>query len=165
MLIEQNYLATNPYHNSTHAADVLSVSHLPFEPFSSFSLQATAYFLRTERCKNLLSEFDMVASLIAAIIHDVDHPGRTNAFLCNSRHELALLYNDTAVLENHHVAKTFKLTLDPMNDANIFRFNFCKMIKFQPDFLAASITKTTRRYDRTSSTWCSPPSSASTSST
>jgi len=105
VLIEQNYLATNPYHNSTHAADVLS---------------ATAYFLRTERCKNLLSEFDMVASLIAAIIHDVDHPGRTNAFLCNSRHELALLYNDTAVLENHHVAKTFKLTLDPMNDANIF---------------------------------------------
>ena len=77
--------------------------------------------MRTERCKNLLSEFDMVASLIAAIIHDVDHPGRTNAFLCNSRHELALLYNDTAVLENHHVAKTFKLTLDPMNDANIFR--------------------------------------------
>ena len=69
----------------------------------------------------LLSDFDIVASLIAATIHDVDHPGRTNAFLCNSRHPLALLYNDTAVLENHHVAKSFKLTLDDSNNANIFR--------------------------------------------
>lgn len=105
VLMEANYLSNNPYHNSTHAADVLA---------------ATAYFLRTERCRNLLSDFDTVASLIAATIHDVDHPGRTNAFLCNSRHELALLYNDTAVLENHHVAKSFKITLDQENRANIF---------------------------------------------
>ena len=84
--------------------------------------KATAYFLRTERCKNLLTDSDQVSSLLAATIHDVDHPGRTNAFLCNSKHELALLYNDTAVLENHHVAKSFKITLDPKNHANIFRF-------------------------------------------
>lgn len=105
VMMESNYLESNPYHNSTHAADVLG---------------ATAFFLRTERCRNLLTDFDIVASLIAATIHDVDHPGRTNAFLCNSRHELALLYNDTAVLENHHVAKSFKLTLDPERQANIF---------------------------------------------
>lgn len=105
VMMEANYLEQNPYHNSTHAADVLA---------------ATAFFLRTERCRLLLSDFDIVASLIAATIHDVDHPGRTNAFLCNSRHPLALLYNDTAVLENHHVAKSFKLTLDDSNNANIF---------------------------------------------
>lgn len=105
VMMESNYLERNPYHNSTHAADVLA---------------ATAFFLRTDRCRSLLSDFDIVASLIAATIHDVDHPGRTNAFLCNSRHELALLYNDTAVLENHHVAKSFKLTLDDANNANIF---------------------------------------------
>jgi len=105
VMMESNYLESNPYHNSTHAADVLA---------------ATAFFLRTERCRGLLTDFDIVASLIAATIHDVDHPGRTNAFLCNSRHELALLYNDTAVLENHHVAKSFKLTLDKVHQANIF---------------------------------------------
>ena len=48
--------------------------------------------------------------LSGAIIHDVDHPGRNSAFLCNSGSELAILYNDTTVLENHHSALGFKLT-------------------------------------------------------
>jgi len=38
---------------------------------------------------------DEISALLAAIIHDVDHPGRTNAFLVNSNNPLALLYNDT----------------------------------------------------------------------
>ena len=45
-----------------------------------------------------------------AIIHYVDHPGSNSAFLCNSGSELAILYNDTTVLENHHCALGFKLT-------------------------------------------------------
>ena len=45
-----------------------------------------------------------------AIIHDVDHPGRNSAYLCNSGSDLAILYNDTTVLENHHCALGFKLT-------------------------------------------------------
>jgi len=42
-----------------------------------------------------MEPLDEVAALLAAIIHDVDHPGRTNAFLINSNDQLALLYNDT----------------------------------------------------------------------
>ena len=42
-----------------------------------------------------MEPLDEVAALLAAIIHDVDHPGRTNAFLVNSNNPLALLYNDT----------------------------------------------------------------------
>lgn len=34
-----------------------------------------------------------------------------NAFLMNTRQRLALLYNDHSVLENHHVALAFQLTL------------------------------------------------------
>ncbi|XP_072051313.1 high affinity cAMP-specific and IBMX-insensitive 3',5'-cyclic phosphodiesterase 8B-like [Amphiura filiformis] len=94
-VIEANYHSSNPYHNSTHAADVL---------------QATAFFLGKERLKEAFEPADEVASLIAATVHDVDHPGKTNSFLCNAGSELAILYNDTAVLESHHSALAFQLT-------------------------------------------------------
>uniref|UniRef100_UPI00398F5F03 high affinity cAMP-specific and IBMX-insensitive 3',5'-cyclic phosphodiesterase 8B isoform X2 n=1 Tax=Pristiophorus japonicus TaxID=55135 RepID=UPI00398F5F03 len=104
-VIEINYHASNSYHNSTHAADVL---------------HATAYFLRKDRVKGSLDELDEVAALIAAAVHDVDHPGRTNSFLCNAGSELAVLYNDTAVLESHHAALAFQLTAGD-NKSNIFK--------------------------------------------
>lgn len=104
-MIESNYHSSNPYHNSTHAADVL---------------HATAYFLSRDKIKETLDRIDEVAALIAATVHDVDHPGRTNSFLCNAGNQLAVLYNDTAVLESHHVALAFQLTLE--NDqCNIFK--------------------------------------------
>ncbi|XP_034997348.1 high affinity cAMP-specific and IBMX-insensitive 3',5'-cyclic phosphodiesterase 8B isoform X1 [Hippoglossus stenolepis] len=104
-LIEGSYHSSNSYHNSTHAADVL---------------HATAYFLRKERVKSSLDQLDEVAALIAATVHDVDHPGRTNSFLCNAGSELAILYNDTAVLESHHAALAFQLTVRD-SKSNIFK--------------------------------------------
>ena len=58
--------------------------------------------------------------MIAATVHDVDHPGRTNSFLCNAGSELAILYNDTAVLESHHAALAFQLTIRD-SKSNIFK--------------------------------------------
>ncbi|KAM6036918.1 high affinity cAMP-specific and IBMX-insensitive 3',5'-cyclic phosphodiesterase 8B isoform 6-T6 [Theristicus caerulescens] len=104
-LIEANYHSSNSYHNSTHAADVL---------------HATAFFLGKEQVKGSLDHLDEVAALIAATIHDVDHPGRTNSFLCNAGSELAVLYNDTAVLESHHTALAFQLTTKD-SKCNIFK--------------------------------------------
>uniref|UniRef100_A0A4X2LTG0 Phosphodiesterase n=1 Tax=Vombatus ursinus TaxID=29139 RepID=A0A4X2LTG0_VOMUR len=104
-VIEANYHSSNSYHNSTHAADVL---------------HATAFFLGKERVKGSLDHLDEVAALIAATVHDVDHPGRTNSFLCNAGSELAVLYNDTAVLESHHTALAFQLTAKD-NKCNIFK--------------------------------------------
>ncbi|KAM9480901.1 high affinity cAMP-specific and IBMX-insensitive 3',5'-cyclic phosphodiesterase 8A isoform 1-T2 [Clarias gariepinus] len=104
-VIEANYHASNSYHNSTHAADVL---------------HATAYFLCKERVKQSLDPIDEVAALIAATVHDVDHPGRTNSFLCNAGSDLAILYNDTAVLESHHAALAFQLSTRD-DKSNIFK--------------------------------------------
>ncbi|XP_010723830.1 high affinity cAMP-specific and IBMX-insensitive 3',5'-cyclic phosphodiesterase 8B isoform X1 [Meleagris gallopavo] len=104
-VMEANYHSSNAYHNSTHAADVL---------------HATAFFLGKERVKGSLGHLDEVAALIAATIHDVDHPGRTNSFLCNAGSELAVLYNDTAVLESHHTALAFQLTAKD-SKCNIFK--------------------------------------------
>lgn len=58
-----------------------------------------------------MERMDEATALIAAIAHDIDHPGRSSAYLCNSDNSLALLYNDQCVLESHHSATTFRLTL------------------------------------------------------
>ena len=84
---------SNPYHNCIHATDVLL---------------ATNYMLGSKALLDVFSSLEILAALFAALIHDVGHPGRTNQFLINTRHELALLYNDNSVLENHHLALAFK---------------------------------------------------------
>ncbi|KAM3720840.1 putative 3',5'-cyclic phosphodiesterase pde-6 [Dirofilaria immitis] len=103
--IEAHYHAINPYHNATHAADVL---------------QATSFFLDSPNVAHYVQEAHATAALIAAAVHDLDHPGRGNAFLINTQQPLALLYNDQSVLENHHIALAFQLTLQSANNINIF---------------------------------------------
>lgn len=104
-VIEQHYHIDNSYHNSTHAADVM---------------QATSVFLDRDRIKRSLDDLDEACCLIAAACHDIDHPGKSSAFLCNAGNDLAILYNDISVLESHHAALTFKLTLKDER-VNIFR--------------------------------------------
>lgn len=55
-----------------------------------------------------LSDLEIFTCLIAAIIHDYDHSGTTNNFHVNSGSSLAILYNDRAVLENHHISAFFR---------------------------------------------------------
>ena len=58
--------------------------------------------------QNWMSDLEIFTSLMAAIIHDYDHTGTTNNFHINSGSSLAYLYNDRAVLENHHVSAFFR---------------------------------------------------------
>lgn len=67
-----------------------------------------------------MDPLDEAACLIAAACHDVDHPGKSNAFLSNADNSLAILYNDMSVLESHHAALTFKLTIKD-DRVNIFK--------------------------------------------
>ncbi len=97
----------NPYHNAAHAADVtFSVHHLLCSHESLWLL-------------GQLSQDEVFAALLAAAIHDFDHPGLSNQFLIESNDKLAVLYNDRSPLENHHLAAAFELILSHEN--NIFR--------------------------------------------
>lgn len=94
MTLEDHYHADVAYHNSLHAADVT---------------QSTHALLSTPALDAVFTDLEILAALFAASIHDVDHPGVSNQFLINTNSELALMYNDESVLENHHLAVGFKL--------------------------------------------------------
>ena len=58
-----------------------------------------------------MSDVDAFAMLIAAAIHDYDHPGFNNNYHTRTNAFLSTLYNDRSILESHHVAASFKLLL------------------------------------------------------
>ncbi|TNM89720.1 hypothetical protein fugu_003954 [Takifugu bimaculatus] len=62
-----------------------------------------------ELAKAVFTDLEILSAIFASAIHDVDHPGVSNQFLINTNSELALMYNDSSVLENHHLAVGFKL--------------------------------------------------------
>jgi hypothetical protein len=63
-----------------------------------------------------ISDLQVMAGFLSALLHDVAHPGVDNSFLIGIKHQKAIRYNDAHVLENHHCAVAFKLLLDPKND-------------------------------------------------
>ncbi|XP_069072690.1 3',5'-cyclic-AMP phosphodiesterase 4C isoform X3 [Pleurodeles waltl] len=94
MTLEDHYRADVAYHNNIHAADVVQSTHV---------------LLSTPALEAVFTDLEILAAIFASAIHDVDHPGVSNQFLINTNSELALMYNDASVLENHHLAVGFKL--------------------------------------------------------
>jgi len=94
----------NPFHNFYHGFNVM---------------HSTYYLLTSTKAHTLYKAEDILATLIAALCHDVDHTGRTNSFEVSKGSNLALLYHDTSVLEQHHAAIAF-FTLQQEN-CNIFK--------------------------------------------
>jgi hypothetical protein len=66
-----------------------------------------------------LSDLEIFATLVAALIHDYEHTGTTNNFHVMSGSDTAMLYNDRAVLENHHISAAFRVLKD--DDCNILQ--------------------------------------------
>ncbi|XP_017286786.1 cAMP-specific 3',5'-cyclic phosphodiesterase 4D isoform X1 [Kryptolebias marmoratus] len=94
MTLEDHYHSDVAYHNNIHAADVTQSTHV---------------LLSTPALEAVFTDLEILAAIFASAIHDVDHPGVSNQFLINTNSELALMYNDSSVLENHHLAVGFKL--------------------------------------------------------
>ncbi|XP_048470207.1 cAMP-specific 3',5'-cyclic phosphodiesterase 4C-like isoform X4 [Rhincodon typus] len=102
--LEDHYHPDVSYHNNYHAADVAQSTHV---------------LLRSPALEAVFTDLEILAAIFASAIHDVDHPGVSNQFLINTNSELALMYNDTSVLENHHLAVGFKLL--QKENCNIFK--------------------------------------------
>lgn len=54
-----------------------------------------------------LNSLDKFALLLAALGHDLGHPGLNNSYQINAKTALALRYNDQCVLEHYHSASLF----------------------------------------------------------
>ncbi|XP_030436623.1 calcium/calmodulin-dependent 3',5'-cyclic nucleotide phosphodiesterase 1A isoform X5 [Gopherus evgoodei] len=91
----------NPYHNLIHAADVTQTVH---------------YIMLHTGIMHWLTELEILAMIFAAAVHDYEHTGTTNNFHIQTRSDVAILYNDRSVLENHHVSAAYRLMQeDEMN--------------------------------------------------
>ncbi|XP_053538409.1 dual specificity calcium/calmodulin-dependent 3',5'-cyclic nucleotide phosphodiesterase 1A isoform X3 [Ictalurus punctatus] len=99
----------NPYHNLIHAADVTQTVH---------------YFLLKTGMVHWMTELEIFAMIFAASIHDYEHTGTTNNFHIQTRSDTAILYNDRAVQENHHVSSAYRL-LQEDDEMNIL-YNLSK---------------------------------------
>ena len=60
-----------------------------------------------------LGDDDALALLIAAVVHDVYHPGVDNEFLRRTESEVALQYHEDAPLERHHAYAAYALMRRP----------------------------------------------------
>ena len=83
-----------PYHNFHHATNVFHKTYMILHQCQLFELL----------------DLDISFSiLIAALTHDIDHPGNNNVYEINTCSELAIKYNNLSVLEQHHCHVTFEL--------------------------------------------------------
>lgn len=94
-----------PYHNACHGADVL---------------HSLMYFYINSEIQKCLNPIETLASIFAALGHDVSHPGVTSRYLITSRDSIAIQFNDISVLENMHCATIFQLM--DKNGQDVFEF-------------------------------------------
>ena len=84
----------NTYHNFKHGFDV---GHTVYRVVTEPNLHLT------------LSHLEFFSLLVAAIGHDVGHPGVNNAYLVKAKNELAIQHNDRSPLENMHCAVIYSI--------------------------------------------------------
>ena len=67
------------------------------------------YFLHVAGLASKCSDWERLAAITAALVHDMGHFTLNNGFLNNTDHPLALTYNYKSALENMHVSNALKV--------------------------------------------------------
>lgn len=81
------------FHNFKHAWSVMHMS----------------YLILRHGASDFLTPLDILSVLLAALCHDLDHPGTNNGYEVASQSELALTHSYDSVLERHHASMTHRL--------------------------------------------------------
>lgn len=76
-----------PYHNWRHAVDVT---------------QFATYQIKITKLDSILTKFELLGFVIAAICHDANHDGFTNVFNVKAERPLGILFKNQSVMETHH---------------------------------------------------------------
>ena len=89
-------MSHNAYHNKVHVSDVVS---------------SLSYILNAGGLAETLSlsALEIFSAIIAACVHDFEHPGVTNDFLIKTQDPIALVYCDASVNEHYHLARAFQV--------------------------------------------------------
>lgn len=91
-----------PYHNFTHA---FNITH-----------QLYVMLRRSKLKEKFLDDIDVLAMLIAAIGHDLDHRGVNNVYYVKIDSILSQTVNEIAVLENYHSYMLFRILFKDHNN-------------------------------------------------
>ena len=83
-----------PYHNYYHALDVM---------------QTCFVFVEEMEASQFVTELEVFGLMIAAVCHDLDHPGLGNSYQVNKGTAVALRFNDASCLENMHAYLCFDI--------------------------------------------------------
>ncbi|KAG0762046.1 hypothetical protein G6F57_007413 [Rhizopus arrhizus] len=92
----------NPYHSFYHAVDVVMVLY---------------HFLELYEMSEHLTRIEVTLLIIAALCHDIGHPGKNNQFEISCRSKLAQEFNNLSVLESN----SCKLALELIDKHNLTR--------------------------------------------
>ena len=106
--IADGYIRSNPYHTDLHAADI---THTCLIYLKVGKVNKICKFSKNSKC----------ALFLSCMCHDYKHPGVNNNYLKETRNKIAIKYNDISILENMHIAQTFKLINNQSNEYNIFQ--------------------------------------------
>ena len=103
--LHKQYKPQTLYHNSMHGSDVTQSSYIFFTHSNAEKIAKT-------------NVIDILSIIIAALGHDLGHPGLTNMFHMNDSTDIAITYNDISILENFHASLLFRTLRKSEN--NIF---------------------------------------------
>ncbi|XP_004479083.1 cGMP-specific 3',5'-cyclic phosphodiesterase isoform X2 [Dasypus novemcinctus] len=97
--VKKNYRKNVAYHNWRHAFN---------------TAQCMFAALKTGKIQNKLTDLEVLALLIAALSHDLDHRGVNNSYIQRSEHPLAQLYCHS-IMEHHHFDQCLMILNSPGN--------------------------------------------------